>query len=409
MNQVTKGFNIIYVFPIVILCYTFTLLWGWIPRTQSVITIAIGLGASVVVSHRYFSLKPIRYLLLYAIVVFFNVISDDASHNSFSIEIYNLLFILIPVLMTFGILRSDDERLINYTIWAVFGMLIINTIGTYIVDMSMPGSIRSVYAIMQEEGTSAAIPFYKVGMANYELPHALPTIIPVLVLGYKTSNKNIHKFIFAGVLVACFLLIFYSGATTSVLLGVFAFLISAITNTHTAKKQFVAFSFFAIVFILILRNDALVLSFLDWIDGLVGTESFFHNKIIEFEDAIIYGQATGDMEERSDLYMTSWKAVVTNPILGVNEPVGGHSFFIDIWATLGLIGWIPLLFFVFSQLKMFAKSISEYSVLFYYEGAMMAILMLTFKSTVGWESWLFLFTIMPVLVRYCEINALKYR
>ena len=132
-----------YVFPIVILCYTFSLLWGWIPRTHSLITLLIGLAVGVVVSNRYFTRIPVFYFLLYVVVLALNVMAEDHKYNSFASVFYEVVFLLLPSLMVFGLMNSDNDKYATVTVKAVLWMLIINAIGTMFVDTVFPGILCS--------------------------------------------------------------------------------------------------------------------------------------------------------------------------------------------------------------------------------------------------------------------------
>lgn len=407
MNQRTIGDNLAYLFPVVILCYTFTLLWGWIPLTHSIITIAVGMAAGLVVSYKYLSQKPVLYLLLYEVVLVLNMLSGDYRYHTWR-EVFNVTVeILIPVLMTFGIFASNDTKLLNVTVKAILWMLIINAIGSFVVDMTIPGSIRAINGTIRESGdNSIAMVYYRFGLANYVMPHALPCILPVLVMGIKTAGNRLHRVFMAVSLVACLLLIYLSGATTPVLTGAIALIFAFFTNSKTGTRRLVTLGIIATILVAIASSKEIMLPLLKGLDNMMNNEGYFHSKIMDFEDLIVYGDNTGDIEQRSDLYMTSWNAVVENPIIGVNTQVGGHSNLLDCWGYLGLVGLIPFLGFIFTQVKLSAKQLHKGSLLFYYEGVFMAILMLAIKSMSGWESWLFLFTVLPLLTRYVEINRL---
>ena len=405
-SSINKGVNLAYVFPIVILCYTFSLLWGWIPRTHSLITLLIGLAVGVVVSYRYFTRIPMFYFLLYVVVLALNVMANDHRYNSFASVFYEVIYLLLPSLMVFGLMNSDNDKCATITIKAILWMLIINAIGTFFVDTMFPGSIRAINAETRLTGNSStAMYFYRFGLANYFLPHALPTIIPVLVMGIKYCDDRKKRWLLTVVLVACLLLVYFSGATTALLLAVVALLVAVFSSSKGGIRQIILIVVISLILIPVFSNDELMLSVLQQLDDIVNHEGYFHSKILDFQDLIMYGETTGDVEARENLYTITINAIIGSPLFGVNTVIGGHSNLLDQWGYLGIVGWLPWLLFIISQVRMSGRKLQSSSKIFYVEGVLMAFLMLAIKSMAGWESWLFLFTVLPLLTRYCENDS----
>lgn len=405
MNKNSVNTNLLYVFPIVILCYTFTLLWGWFPYSHSIIPILIGLSAGLLLGNKYFLLKPVKYLFFFVLVALLNVFAKDYNYSSVSGVFYKTIELLLPAIMTYIVLLSDNEKILNVTIELIVWMLIINAIGTFVVDVTMPGSIRIIQGQIRETGDSSiATAYYKMGVSNYILPHALPSMIPILIMGVKSVKKRSIWFLLIGVLIACVMLVFFSGATTPLLTTILAIIIAAATSDKGGTKRFVIMGIVSILFLIIVNNDNLMLSLLRGADDVLNNEGYFHGKILEFENLIIYGETSGDMEQRGDLYGISFNAILNHPILGVNYEIGGHSTLLDTWGYLGLVGFVPFIFFIFAQIRWTSKQILKSSRFYYYECVILAFIMLALKNTAGWESWLFLFTVVPLLIKYIENN-----
>ena len=399
----STGNYLLYLFPVVILCYTFTLLWGWFPYTHSIITIIVGMVAGLVVSSKYFTTKPFAYLLLYILVLLVNVFLGDIHYKTPRVVFNVTIEILLPILITYGILTSNTQKILKVTVDCVLYMIIINAVCSFIIDMTMLGSIRSIHGTIRETGDNTiALTFYKLGLANYIMPHALPCIIPILIIGIKVIKDKFTKWFMIASLIACLLLVYLSGATTPVLTAMIAVALGLFTNRKTGAKQLITLGVLFVLMYVIVTSEDIMLPLLRNLDNLMNNQGYFHSKIIEFENLIVYGETSGDMEQREDLYMTTWNAIISNPIFGVDSEIGGHSFLLDRWGALGLIGVIPFLCFLFSQVKMFAKKISSAYFFYYYEGFFLTLLMLALKNVAGWESWLFLFTVLPLLTIYIE-------
>ena len=183
MNQQrSTGINIVFIFPVVIILYTFSVFWGWFPRTHSIITLAIGLVAGIYACNKFFSTKPFYYLLLYGIILFLNYLMGDAHYYLFSKAFYEFLYLLLPALISFCLLKAENSKIAKYTVVAILFMLIFNAIGSMYVDTVFPGSIRALNAEAKMNPDSSLQSYYfRFGVTNYFLPHAIPMIIPVSI------------------------------------------------------------------------------------------------------------------------------------------------------------------------------------------------------------------------------------
>jgi hypothetical protein len=99
----------------VILCYTFSLLWGWIPLTRSILTLMVGWMACLFVSYRYFTLKPTAYIFIYTVVVILNVLTGDHRYNSLRVVFDELTILVLPSLMFYGII-NNNKKILNLTV-----------------------------------------------------------------------------------------------------------------------------------------------------------------------------------------------------------------------------------------------------------------------------------------------------
>lgn len=402
----SRSLSIAYIFPVVIICYTFSLLWGWFPITHTIYVLFLGVIACFSLCQDYYRTKQFTYLLLLEVMLGLNMLMNDHLHNSSTGFLYEMISIAITAMMGFYFLKTRNETLVTTTTLMLLLMLVVNAIGSLFVETIFPGSIRAVVTEFHNTGSQdLAMSFYKFGMASYEMTHAIPAIIPMVLYGIKVETSKKTKLFFIIILIACMLLCYLGGSTTALLLGIFAFVISLLTRTDQNKNQLILFVFWAMVLMLVLSNDSLMLSLLDWADNMMGNEGNFHSKIVDFQYSIESSTSSESTAGRGDLYMQSVNAILSNPLFGTNsDTMGHHSTILDHWACLGLIGLIPYLAFIYFQLKWTSRYIPQSSKMFFIEGAGVAFLMLAVKSIDGWESWLFLFTFMPIMAKYIEMN-----
>ncbi len=402
-SKLFGGINILYYFPVVIIIFTFTLLYAWIPPLKNMVLLYLGLVVGIIASRRYYQRPMMIAFLIYVIVLFLNLYTGDSwisSNNVFSKEITNLL---LTGLMSYAIITSKDSKLIKFTVVSFILMLIVNAIGTAIVETIVPGSIRTLEQMRHQGDEHTILLYFRFGMANYALPSALVSVIPMFVLGVKINKNSKQKrlLLIAG-LVASLMLTYFSGSTTAFILGILGTIVGVFVTPKTGRRQLASLAVLGLVFAFILSNDQLMLSSLNTFDGWVGNEGYFHNKVSDFEELIMYGEATGSVEGRQDLYMETWNAIKQNPFLGVNSPTGGHSLLLDHWGCLGLVGFIPFLIFVFSQIKLSSILIPSTTKTYYFICVFITFLMMAIKNMNGWETWMCLFTILPALCVYIE-------
>ena len=406
MNDLySKGVNyyLLYVFPIIILIFTFSLIYGWVPRLKNTVLLLFALLAGAITCIKYYRKPMMIAFLAYLIVLYANRVSGDywiTGNKAVFDEIFKLV---LTGLMGYALLTSKDDRFLKITVVSFLLMLVVNAVGTSFVETIVPGSIRTLEEMRHDGDESSMFYYFRFGMANYALPSALVTIVPMLVLGVKMNaiNKKKRLLLLAG-LVSSLMLIYYSGSTTALILGALGFLIAIFVKQGTGKGPLISLAVFGLVFALFLSNDKLVLSFLNVFDGWIGHEGFFHKKVMDFETLIVSGETTGSIEGREGLYMRTWNAIVESPLIGTNSRIGGHSLLLDHWGYLGLVGFIPFLVFVITQIKMFLKMIPSSTKLIYTVCIYITFIMMMIKNMNGWETWLCLFTILPLLANYCE-------
>jgi len=403
-NWKKKGDDLLYYYPAVILIFTFTLIYGWIPPLKNLVLLFLGLLLGVVVCVKYYQ-KPMMFAFLaYFLVVYLNKMAGDVWISDNKTLFGELFKLVLTGLMGYAMITAKDKRFLNITIVSFLLMLVANAIGTSFVETIVPGSIRTL-EVMRHHGEledAMTTYYYRFGMANYALPSGLVTVIPMIVLGIKMNSKNKKKrFLLILSLLSCLMLVYYSGSTTALILGVLGFLVALFVKEGIGKRPLGILALFGIVLTFILSNENLMLSFLDSIDKWVGYDGYFHDKVDDFETLIISGEASGDIETREQLYQRSWEAVINHPLLGTNERIGGHSLLLDHWGYLGLVGFIPFLIFVIAQIKMFSKMIPVSTRIIYTVCIFITFMMMFIKNMNGWETWLCLFTILPLLANYC--------
>ena len=110
---IAKSNFIAYLLPFIILCYTFSLIWGWFPMTSTIYVPIIGLLVSIVVCRGYFEKKVFVFLMWYILVLAFNMMMKDPLHNSTNGFLFEMLSLVVTSMMGYYYLMSKDDNLIK--------------------------------------------------------------------------------------------------------------------------------------------------------------------------------------------------------------------------------------------------------------------------------------------------------
>lgn len=390
-------------FPIIVLFSLYTLFQGWIPHWGVAILASLTIGALIFLFYQSRSFFSTPFFVLFIFFLFFillnRFIGDDYWCKKSFFQLTSVLLMMLDSLLAlhFYIIKpqpnKDGRRLINM----VFIIIALSTIATAILSLTIPQVIR--FAMMDENQEELLHQLYRSGMSNYYLPHAIPVIVPALVLYLKNGVTIGKRLVVICILLASIAVVYFSGAMTALLLLVIA-LIGSLSISLVKKRNHIISIFLIIVFVSpILFNQDLLLKSLESIEKNIGEDNFFYDKIIDFENSLSGYDDTGDVDVRSSLYEESWDGFLSSPLLGTDGELGGHSTNLDFLASMGIIGFIPyllLLLFVFVWTK---KRLPRFSVPYYAIGYFLGFIMLCVKSMNTIEMWFFLFAFLPILLK----------
>jgi hypothetical protein len=395
-------FTVPNLYLLVVFVMTFNAVQYWPIPGIVIISMAIGILLPFSTNKKFFSTNLVGWLFLYVLIVWLNNVAGDAYLSNTMMLLHSFMGLYVSFSLTYYVYEKGDVNLQQWVIFILIFILLWTTIATYIFDKEFPGIVRLLYRQKVKGGDEVVvIPkfFYMMGLSSYSQPHALPILIPAFVMGLRNSNaKKLIRLAMAIGLVSCMMLLYFSGASGALTVGVMILICSLLVTKGSTTKNLFRLMFVLLLFLPFILEAPFVLGLLDWLDGLVGDESFFHVKIMDIEDTIIYGDASGDVEARQGKYDKTLDAIVDNLMIGTNEGSGGHSALFDRLASLGLVGFIPLITMMILQIKYAVKHIDRQYLFYYYLGVLAAFLMITTKNIAGWDTWFFLFTALPFMV-----------
>ena len=394
-----------FLYPLLILCMFSTLVGYWMPMKDKMPYIVMAFAVAIVFfDARFFASKSFGWFAAYAAIVCLNFafgkkyFIDRYSFNS----LLNLasVFVIMMGLAHYSLVEKNrgEHTLYRNTFIVIFLIISIATICTAILNVANPGILRS-YMHAEEDYVNV---YFRFGLSNYSLPHAVPIIIPAIVCAIRnTQSKPAFKFCMWILLALCFYLIILSGATTPLLLAALVLIMSFTVNKGGRKKnRYIGWIVILIPFILFPEILNSVLGFfVDVFSSNETTEDFSTHlqDIISSNEA---GESTGDVAARSELYWQTIIEFIKSPIWGSNGNLGGHSAILDRAAALGIIGIIPLYFMIKSQYQMFSSTLDMGYFAYYKLGVLAAVLMLLSKNMFNTELFLMLFVGLPFMLLY---------
>ena len=338
-------------------------------------------------------------MVVYVSVVMLNFFSGDYYYRSFPRACSEFAMLLFSSALGYYCFQPDNERTSKTIMWVLIIIISITSIMTFILDIKNPGILRqAASSVFSDNDMSEVIAGYKMGMSNYYLPHALPVLIPSLVLGIKNKElEPILRIINILVLLLVLILIFVSNAATPILIAMIILMVSIGTIRVSIKKSIFYLVFVSLIVAPMLINDNILVSLIDYICNHINEDSTFYYRLMDIEESIIYKEAIGDLDARLELYNVSSTGFLGSIVFGSNDAVGGHSAIIDRLATMGLVGFIPYFIFIWQQMKSTYKCIPNHIKIYYLEGVLAGVAMLLTKNMSNWEMWLMMFVLMPII------------
>ena len=385
-----------YIICLIIVSLTFMIIPGWVPELRkSWILLACGTIIGVFSYRNYISSDCWKWLIIYFAVLILNVTLGDKYVSTFPEAIYQLLLLVFPTIILLYGIKSVNYNFIKTVFFVVLSIISITTVLSFIVNLENPEAIRTTVKIMtKEQDMDKLYSFYKIGLSSYSLPHAIPILLPVLVYGCRKSISKKYKVIYAtSILLGC-VLVFISGAATSLLMSFLLLIILFFVREKQLTTRSLVFLFLLITLSSMI-NDETKLAFLDYIDNFVSDESSFHGKVMDFKESIIIGETVGDVASREDLYILSFKQFYSNVLIGTNEKMGQHSSLLDFLGAFGLLGFIPMYIYLKSCFKIISKVIPLDAYNYYLLSILSFIVLIFVKSMWVWEIFIVLLVCVP--------------
>jgi len=404
--KITDKSNILWVVSIIAIFFeTFRQFMSYIVVFRSYIYFLLWIVLCFGLANSF--IRKINYVpfFIFLIVVSFYIFNGGDYNNLGSMSSCISLsvgYMIIPTIFLFyNRFLSNNQLMICLVIVAITTTYTL--LCTIPVVMIQPGLIREsavnedLYVLLQRQG-----------VMNYALPHSVIFILPALCYGVKYCQSFGIRITCLIAIVETFTILYLGEATTPLLLGVASFFISIFYNIHRKIRTNLIRIIVILVIFAIIINESIIHSIFGSMESLFeGTA--IADKMREFEMLMIYGDVTGaDMEARQDLGNQTINTILNNPIWGTtnSKALGHHNYFLDIFASIGVVGFFPLMVWLVYIIKKIWDVLPAKTRFYYIVGVATFLLHGFTKNVWGGEFFLYSLFLLPCLLLFFH-NSIK--
>ena len=393
-------YNNRYLWILVMLSMTFPL-FNYLPIFQRhYIFLFLGLVLLFLYAQRLLQTNYFVALFVYIMIVTFNYYIGDVFFRSSNMVVKEATMLVFPLGMYYSLRKYYDKQLFHL-ILIIFGIFLIeSTVIAAIANHQYPGIIRYLSSAEGlEENSQILLPYLKLGISDYAMPHALPVLIAGLVYGVR-NTKGFYRIACIVLIVTTFVLAYVSNSSTALIMTLIVFFFSLLINPKKSHKNVITIFIMFLFITPVLSNKDVQVGMLKGLNLLVPEEANIHRKIEDIEASIIYGDAEGTVENRTIQYGLTIDEFLKHPLLGTSELTGGHSSVLDRFATLGIVGMFPFVLFLILFSKSVLRSLPRDRHFYYLLGFFSAIVMLTSKNAMSWAMWLCVLFLLPGILLF---------
>ncbi len=384
---------------LLLVCFflTFKQLNVLFPSIYTMIFLLVGCIVLLYYARNRFRGSSIMWLVLYTIVLALNYLSGDTYFDSVGDVVQEVAILFFTSTLTYYIFTKGHMWLAIVLVFITLAIILYYSISSYYIELEYPGVIRNTVYMTNVGDLHELRLLYLRGLSTYQFSHAVPILIPPLVVGIrKSSNNKRIRIFFIVVLIAIFVITFISYAATALFLSIIMLILTLIVSQGSTKNIIINLTIAGILFLPIIISPSF---FLKPLYGLLSSaeDASYIDKLMDIQKLTDSGVSSGSVAARETKYVITINEVINHLLVGTNERTGEHSAILDRFACLGLVGWIPYLIFIYFQLKAPFRRINREFYSYYVLGVLAALFMLFTKNMSNWETWFLVFTILPLM------------
>ena len=299
-----------------------------------------------------------RYFLLFLFITFLNIIPSTTDFMLFGMRFYELInMAILPSLIILYIINNNDIKLCKFLCVCLYLSFLITTITTIIGNIVFPHASRMM-ATGMADNPDLLNQFYRYNIGGFDFVYSVALLIPIMV--YIIKNYRQYRYPLLLLVFTSVYSIYISEYTTALLvslLGLSCFFMASIITKHNLKVYFLAISVFIIFFYTV------VPVILNAVADMLGSDDIAV-RLHDISDMILGKEldTDSDIATRQNLYMISFMGFLENPIIGIHEYRGGHSFVLCIMCYWGMFGVFMLVYLFKCMSKLFFKPFANTSI-----------------------------------------------
>ncbi len=355
------------------------------------------LAAIIIISNspkKLFGTNLFMVWCIYSLCAIFKGYTHAFLFPSVQFAVCDIFMLFVAAFLPLYVISQNDQRFIKTIVYGTFIMLVVECVSSFFVTQTIPGAIRNMHTMLQEEGATEVYRLYRMGVADYGLCHAVPCLIPPLFYLLRTNSSKKLRTICIVTIAECVLLTWLSEATTALLLAILMLVLAFLTSKGRNESSVII----SMIFIPFLISDTLQLLLLDGLDSILGNDTIFSVKTAEMRHSIMHGENMGDLAGRMDRYGHSFNMFFSSPLWGSNGEVGRHSALLDRLATFGLLGFIPLIMFFTTYFKRINHLIPRQARIFFTESILAGTATLIAKGMWLWPIFFCVCVVTPFML-----------
>lgn len=355
--------------------------------------VALSMLIPVVLMFFFDKLFARKQIISVTIVVMIYLLLSYMGVEYFSGAIPKCIVLLFAVFSLEHYFISKDKlyaKFVVATVYLTLFFLIIVSIPQFIL---IPNLTRMM--LLSAEDPSIELQYYWA--ISYETVHNLPVLSIPLFGCINMLNKRWKMFGVIGLVLIMVVMVLASSATSLILLVITYLFFILYNSKKTLSSNILKFAVVGLLFIPIM-STSVQLSILNTIQP-VFEGSNTSAKIDEIKFYIMYGNTSGDMEAREDVYQKTIDGIVSNPLFPEtnNNKIGLHSYLLDHFSAMGLFLFIPFAWFLFSRFKRINIKL-PHSQLYTTTSFVSLIILATFKNFFVITSSLFIVPLAMVII-----------
>lgn len=292
-----------------------------------------------------------RYFALFLFITMLNIIPFSADLKLFGMRVYeHINMAILPSLTVLYIINNKDFKLCKSLCVCLYLSFLITTITTITGNMVFPHASRMM-ATGMADNPELLYQYYRYNIGGFDFVYSVALLIPIMI--YVIKNNREYRYPLLVLVFTSIYSIYVSEYTTALLislLGLSCFFMSSVITRRHLKLYFIVIAVFALFFYTVIPV------ILNAVADMLGSDDIAV-RLHDISDMILGKELDkgSDIATRQNIYMDSFMGFLENPIVGIQENRGGHSFVLGVLCYWGMFGFLMLYFLLRNLNKIFFK------------------------------------------------------